>query len=116
MKQYSLILLLFASVGLFAQTSSGGTSGVRIGNTGGPRVFVPTITFSTTQNNVSISSAEDKIKSFEIYDENYSLVGSTTFSPTSDFNASLNGLPAGMYTIYVVSEGNEERVHTIFKP
>ena len=115
MKQFSILLLLLGSVGVFVQSSSGGTSGVRVGS-GIPGEFIPTIVFNAMEENLEVTTLGDKLESVELYDESDNLVGSATFSPTSNFSATLNGLSTGIYTVVLTSEEGETKMNAVYKP
>lgn len=115
MKKLMFIVVVLISAAMFAQTSSGGTSGVRIGSGNPSKEFNPEMHFQTSTSTIEISSDEVALTEVEIYDENYNLVGTSSVS-TNNFSAHLGNLPSGTYFIYLESEDSEVRVETIFKP
>lgn len=113
MRKLVFILIVAMSAGLYGQTKTGGTSGIRIG--GGNPYKTMEVNFSTITGTLEINTGDVAMTEVEIYDENDNLVGTASVSD-SNFKANINGLTEGAYTVYAVTEDNDVQVGMIYKP
>lgn len=113
MRKLVFVLLVSMSVGLYAQTKTGGTSGIRIGG-GNPYKMIE-VDYFTSTSTLKIDAGDAIMTEVEIYDENDNLVGTASIADTN-FSANIGGLAEGAYTIYALTEDNEVQVGTIYKP
>jgi len=100
------------SAGLYGQTKTGGTSGIRIGGSNPYKMME--VNFNTSTGILEINTGDAVMTEVEIYDENDNLVGTASVSD-SNFTANMSGLTEGAYTVYAVTEDNDVQVGTVYK-
>ena len=106
-----ILLVIFASSDMLAQqapsgtngtdTSGGGAVGIRIGNGSSGRV--------------DISSDDEAIAGYIIYDANGTAVQSASISLTYHVLVNVDSLPSGAYHVVAVAENGEAVADTYFK-
>lgn len=113
MRKLVFILMVSLSAGLFAQTKSGGTSGILIG-AGNPYKMMD-LNYNSSTGVMEINTGDERMTEVEIYDENNNLVGTANVS-SSNFNANISGLSQGAYTVYALTEDDQVQMGVVYKP